>query len=163
MTKIRKVFKWAHRGKHWTSKQTISANSMSVLAFRTTHTMCFLLLFCCPANSKAPKVEQVFPCATCNNHSFVVLFVDWSIMKLMLQFGKVTINCRGRCVVLSTVHKVFGWPKFLQPSEWTNFPHATHMFGSMKWWQNHFDVITISIIWRQIIERWRKSGRKEWL
>ena len=23
------------------------------------------------------------------------------------------------------IDKVFGWPKFLQPSEWTNFPHAT--------------------------------------
>ena len=30
----------------------------------------------CQANSKAPKVEQVFLHATCNNHSFVVLFVD---------------------------------------------------------------------------------------
>ena len=27
-------------------------------------------------NSKALRVEQVFPHATCNNHSFVVLFVD---------------------------------------------------------------------------------------
>ena len=25
---------------------------------------------------ECPKVEQVFPHATCNNHSFVVLFVD---------------------------------------------------------------------------------------
>ena len=45
----------------------------------------------CQANSKAPKVEQVFPHATCNNHSFVVLFMDWSIMKLMLKFGKVQL------------------------------------------------------------------------
>ena len=37
-----------------------------------THTMVFF----CQANSKAPKVEQIFPYATCNNHSFVVLFVD---------------------------------------------------------------------------------------
>ena len=29
-----------------------------------------------PENSKAPKVGQVFLYATCNNHSFVVLFVD---------------------------------------------------------------------------------------
>ena len=87
MTKIRKQFKWAGRGKHWTSKKIRSANSMSVLAFRTTHTMFFF----CQANSKAPKVEQVFPYATSNNHSFVVLFVDWSIMKLMLQFGKVQL------------------------------------------------------------------------
>ena len=27
-------------------------------------------------SSKVPKVGQVFPYATCNNHSFVVLFVD---------------------------------------------------------------------------------------
>ena len=34
--------------------------------------------FCCQANNKVPKVGQVFPNATCNNHSFfVVLFVDW--------------------------------------------------------------------------------------
>ena len=32
--------------------------------------------FFCQAKNKAPKVEQVFPHATCNNHSFVVLFVD---------------------------------------------------------------------------------------
>ena len=53
------------------------------------------VLFCfvfCQANSKAPKAEQVFPHATCNNHSFVVLFVDWSIMKLMLQLGKVQLQ-----------------------------------------------------------------------
>ena len=36
------------------------------------------------------KVGQVFPYATCNNYSFV-LFVDWSIMKLVLQFGKVQL------------------------------------------------------------------------
>ena len=30
----------------------------------------------CQVNNNAPKVEQVFPYATCNNHSFVVLFVD---------------------------------------------------------------------------------------
>ena len=47
--------------------------------------------FFCQANSKAPKVEQVFSHATCNNHSFVVSFVDWSIMKLMLQIGKVQL------------------------------------------------------------------------
>ena len=29
------------------------------------------------------------------------------------------------CLVLSAVDKMFGWPKFTQPSEWTNFPHAT--------------------------------------
>ena len=46
----------------------------------------------CQAYTKAPKVEQVFPYATCNNHSFVVLFVDRSIMKLMLQFGKVQLQ-----------------------------------------------------------------------
>ena len=34
----------------------------------------FFYLFFCEANSKAHKVEQVFPYAACNNHSFVVLF-----------------------------------------------------------------------------------------
>ena len=48
-------------------------------------------VFLCQANSKSPNVGQVFPNATCNKHSFVVLFVDWSIMKLMLQFEKVSI------------------------------------------------------------------------
>ena len=47
--------------------------------------------FFCQVNNKAPKVEQVFPYASCNNHSFVVLFVDWSIIRLMLQFGKVQL------------------------------------------------------------------------
>ena len=32
-----------------------------------------------------------------------------------------------------------------------------NVFGSMKWWQNHFDVITISIILRKIIERKEES------
>ena len=36
----------------------------------------FFFFFSCQVNSKAPKVGQVFPYATCNNHSFVVLFVD---------------------------------------------------------------------------------------
>ena len=48
---------------------------MSVLAFRTTHTKKKKkIFFFCQANSKAPKVEQVFPYANCNNHSVVVLF-----------------------------------------------------------------------------------------
>ena len=51
----------------------------SVLAFRTANTVVFGQV-----NSKAPKAEQVFPYAICNNHSFVVFFVDRSIMKLML-------------------------------------------------------------------------------
>ena len=49
--------------KHLTSKQTRSANSMSVLAFRTTHTIFFFFFFFSfsQANSKAPKVETGFP------------------------------------------------------------------------------------------------------
>ena len=31
----------------------------------------------------------------------------------------------------------------------TAFFRTLYVFGSMKWWQNHFDVITILIIWRQ--------------
>ena len=152
VTKTRKIFEWADRVKHWTSKQTRFANSVSALTFRTTHT----IWFCCQANSKAPKAGQVFPYATCNNHSFVILFVDWSSMKLMLQFGN--FSCRGWCVVLSAVHKVFGCPKFPQASEWTNFPHATLVFRSMKRWQNHFDVNNLTHNYRRV-----KNRRKQWL
>ena len=66
-----------------TSKQTRSANSMLVLAFRTNHTMVLL-----PSELQGSQSRTY---ATSNNHSFVVLFVDWSIMKLMLQFGKVQL------------------------------------------------------------------------
>ena len=44
-------------------------------------------------------------------------------MKLMLQFGKVQSWGLMRSIEYSS--QVFGWPKFPQPSEWTNFPHAT--------------------------------------
>ncbi len=54
-------------------------------------------------------------------------------------------------------------------------PMQLYVFGSMKWWQNHSDVITISIIWRMIIGKGRVEGNngsrrsywwqgwKEWL
>ena len=45
MTKIRQIFKWADRGKHWTSKQTRSTNSMSVLAFRKDGQKCAVKVF----------------------------------------------------------------------------------------------------------------------
>ena len=67
------------------NKQDLPTECQSLLFVQPT------LWFCCQMNSKAPKVGQVFPYTTCNNHSLVVLFVDWSIMKLMLQFGKVQL------------------------------------------------------------------------
>ena len=51
-----------------------------------------------------------------------------------------------------------GW-KFPQPSEWTNFPHATICVW-MKWRQNHFDVITISIIWRQDYRKEKEESKE---
>ena len=68
--KIRKIFKWADRGKHKTSKQDLP----------TIFGPCFSYNphcgFFCQANSKTPKVEQVFPHAVCNDHSLVFcLFV----------------------------------------------------------------------------------------
>ena len=156
MTKIRKILKRAGRGKHSTSKQTRSANSMSVLVFRTTHT---IYLFC-QANSKAPKVEQVFPYATCNNHSFVAFFVYWSIMKLMLQFGKVQLLIRSIEYSSQGV-----WVAEIPPTKRVDeFPPCYPMcLAQRKRLQNHFDVITISIIWRTIIDRKRKNWRKQWL
>ena len=74
------------------------------------------LWFCCPANSKAPKVGQVFPYVTCNNHSRL-LFTLWIDPLWSWCYNLEKFNCSGWCVVLSAVHKVFGWPKFPQPSE----------------------------------------------
>ena len=89
------------------------------------------LWFCCQANSKAPKVGQVFLYAACSNHSRLLFSLRtdplWSWCYNLEKF-----NCRGWCVVLSAwcvvlsaVHKVVGWPKFSQLSEWLNFPQAT--------------------------------------
>ena len=135
MTKIRKIFKRADRGKHWTSKQTRSTNSMSVLAFRTTHTMffvCLLLLFFCQANSNVPKVEQVFPYATCNNHLTVVLFVDWSIMKLMIQFGKVQLYGLMRSIEYSYYNWQGVWVAEVPPNQASGriSPMPPYVFGS---------------------------------
>ena len=125
------------------------------------HYVLFCLFFW-QANSKAPKVEQVFLHATCNNHSFVVLFVDWSIMKLMLQFGKVQLYGLMRSIECSSQGV---WVAEVPPNRMSGriSPMPPYVFGSMKWWQNHFGIITISIIWRKIIERRRKSRRKQWL
>ena len=158
MTEIRKIFL---RGQivantELQNKQVLPTVCRSLLFVQPT------LWFCCRANSKAPKVGQVFPYATCNNHSRL-LFCLWTDPLWSWCYSLEKFNCRGWCVVLSTVHKVFGWPKFPQPSNGWISPMPHYVFGSMKWWQNNFDVITISIIWRKIIERWRKSGRKQWL
>ena len=37
-----------------------------------------------------------------------------------------------------------GWPKFPQPSEWTNFPHATLSVSLNQMMAKYFDVIKIS-------------------
>ena len=157
MTKIRKILKWADRGKHWTSKQTRSASSIRSLVF-VQPTLCFF----CQANMRhRTKVGPFFPYANCNNHSFVVLFVDWSVMKLMLQSGKVQLQELMRSTECSSQGV---WVAEVPPTKRVDeFPLPPYVFGSMKRWQNHFDVITISIIWRKIIERRRKSRRKQWL
>ena len=53
------------------NKQDLPTVCWSLLFVQPT-----LRFFVCQANSKAPKVEQFFPYATSNNHSFAVLFVD---------------------------------------------------------------------------------------
>ena len=130
MTKIRKIFKWAYRGKHWFSKQTRSSSSMSVLAFRTTHTMSVLAFrtthtmgFFAKRRARLPKSDRF-------SHTLLLtitrlLFCLWTDPLWNWCYSLEKFNRRGWCVVLSTVHKVFRWPKFPQPSEWTNFPHAT--------------------------------------
>ena len=71
MTKIRKIFKWAGRSNtELQNKQDLPTVCRSLLFVQPTLRVFY------QANSKSPKVEQVFPYATCNNHSFVVLFVD---------------------------------------------------------------------------------------
>ena len=103
-------------GRSWqtlNSKQTSSANSIRSLLFVQPTLWVF-----CQAISKAPKVGQVFPYATTT--CLLFLFCLWSWSYSLEKFKR-----RGWCVVLSTVYKVFGWPKFPQPSEWTDFPHAT--------------------------------------
>ena len=54
------------------NKQDLPTVCRSLLFVQAT--LFFFYLFFCEANSKAHKVEQVFPYAACNNHSFVVLF-----------------------------------------------------------------------------------------
>ena len=55
-------------------------------------------------------------------------------------------------------HKIHGNKLILFPiakrnnkmmSWWTAFFWTFYVFGSMKWWQNHFDIIIILIIWCQ--------------
>ena len=95
------------------------------------------------------------PCFSCNPHYFIYIYIfffpkqiaklpKWDMLShtLLVTINRLLFclwtdplwswcyslekfNCRGWCVVLSAVHKVFGYPKFPQPSEWTNFPHAT--------------------------------------
>ena len=69
------------------------------------------LWFCCQANSKAPKVGQVFPYAACNNHSHLLLCL-WSHPLWSWCYSLEKFSCRSWCVVLSAVYEVFGWPKF---------------------------------------------------
>ena len=94
-------------------------------------TVCWSLLsvqptlwFCCQVNSKASKVGQVFPYTTCNSQS-PLLFSLWTDPLWSWCYSLEKFNCRGWCIVLSAVQKVFGWPKFTQPSEWTKFPRST--------------------------------------
>ena len=90
MMKIRRIFKWAH-GKHWTSKQTLNFKTNKVCQQYVGPYFLYNPHCGFDAKRKAPKIGQVFPYTIWNNHSFVVLFVDWSIMKLMIQFGKVQL------------------------------------------------------------------------
>ena len=54
---------------------------------------------------------------------------------------------------MSAVHKVFGWPKFPQPSEWTNFRHATlyvclnEMMAKSIW--RHYDINNLTQDYRK--------------
>ena len=54
------------------------------------------------------------------------------------------IECSSQGVWVAEVPKVFGWPKFPQTSEWTNFPHATlcvwlnEMIAKSFW--RHYDI-----------------------
>ena len=56
---------------------------------------------------------------------------------------------------------MFGWPKFPQPSEWTNFPHAT-----LCVWLNemmaksvgrHDDINNLTQDYRKVKEEWKET------
>ena len=53
--KIRKIFNWANRGKHWTSKQTRSANSIRFLLFVQPTLFYFIFYFFAKQIAKLPK------------------------------------------------------------------------------------------------------------
>ena len=74
------------------------------IVLSTTHTHTYTLWFCCQANSKAPKIWQVSPYATCNSHS-CLLFYLWTDTLWNWCYSLEKFNCRGGCVVLSAVHK----------------------------------------------------------
>ena len=111
---------------------------MSVLTFRTTHTS-----FCCQANSKAPKlVGQVFPYAACNNHSRL-LFCFWTDPLWSWCYSFEKFNCKPGLIRSIECSSQGVWVAEVSPTERVDeFPHAT-LFGSMKWWQNHFDVTVV--------------------
>ena len=103
------------------------------------------------ANSKAPKVGQISPYAACNITR--LLFCLWTDPLWSWCYSWKKFSCRGWCVVLSAVHKVFGWPKFPQPSEWTNFPHATlcvwlNQMMAKSFWR-HYDINNLTQDYRK--------------
>ena len=138
-----------------TSKQTRSASSMSVLTFVQP-----TLWFCCQVNSKAHKVGQVFPYTACNNHS-CLLFSLWTDPFWSWCYSLEKFKYRGWCVVLSAVHKVFGWPKFPQLREWMNFPHATlcvwisEMMAKSFWC--HYDITNLTQDYRKEKEQSKET------
>ena len=82
--------------------------SLFLLPFRTTHTIVLL-----PSELQASKTGHVFPYAAFTSRSRL-LFSLWTDPLWSWCYGLEKFNCWGWWVVLSAVHKVFGWPQFPQ-------------------------------------------------
>ena len=77
-------------------------------------------------------------------------------------------NTKGSCLVLeirntSTTTKT--WVAYGNSSNYeAQKLHQKYIlefvFGSMKWWQNHFDVITILTIWRQDYRKEKEESKE---
>ena len=82
------------------------------------------LWFCCQANSKAPKVGQVFPCATHNNHSRL-LFCLWTDPLRSWCYSLEKFNCSTECSSQGV------WVVKVPPTKWVDKVPPAHP----KWLQ----------------------------
>ena len=122
------------------------------------------LWFCCQTNIKAPKVDR-FSCTLIVKITRL-LFCLWTDPLWSWWYSLEKFNCRGWCVVLSAFH----WVQFTRclggrssPNQASGRIPPCHPVCLAQW--NDGKIILMSlrypIIWRKIIERRRKSRRKQ--